>query len=200
MPPSPGRAEITERAALTLRSRRRLEAAPDRAGRKRSINLWNPVEASTLPLTGTAYLAKRCIVDSCTGPRSACPPSGRSGTAGGSSSDRRACGRNSVDERQRNTPTARAAVLSLLGVFLVLGAAYLALLLRAQQVGAWRASLPGGLCPWLVAGWLSSGGRGVAHRHGGRRLGAAGRPRGRHGNRNSRRRHVVLPRCCASRK
>ena len=53
-----------------------------------------------------------------------------------------------------STPTSRAAVLPLLAVFLVLSSAYLALVLRAQRVEAWRVPVPDGLYAWLVAGWV----------------------------------------------
>ncbi len=53
-----------------------------------------------------------------------------------------------------NAPTARAAVLPLLAVFTLLSCAYLALLVRAHHVGAWRARLHPSLFRWVVIGWI----------------------------------------------
>ncbi len=50
-------------------------------------------------------------------------------------------------------PTSQAAVLPLLAVFTLLSLTYLALLLRAQHVRAWRVDVPGGLFRWVVLGW-----------------------------------------------
>ena len=53
-----------------------------------------------------------------------------------------------------NTPTARAAVLALIGVFLATSVVFIAILLRAQQVAAWRTPPSRQLFRWLILGWV----------------------------------------------
>jgi uncharacterized membrane protein len=51
-------------------------------------------------------------------------------------------------------PGTRAAVVPFIGLFLVLSALWLGLVLRAHALGAWRRPMPPHLYPWLVADWL----------------------------------------------
>lgn len=51
-------------------------------------------------------------------------------------------------------PTAGAAVVPFVALFVVIHVLFLTLLIRAHALGAWRIPMPRGLYPWLVAGWL----------------------------------------------
>lgn len=53
-----------------------------------------------------------------------------------------------------NAPTARAAAVSFIALFVVLLFLFLMLVLRAQAVGAWRRPMPDGLFPWVRASWV----------------------------------------------
>lgn len=53
-------------------------------------------------------------------------------------------------------PDARAAALPFIGVFLVLSVLWLALILRAQRVGAWRRPMDRHVFRWIVADWVAS--------------------------------------------
>jgi uncharacterized membrane protein len=55
-------------------------------------------------------------------------------------------------------PTARPAVLLYLGLLTFIACMHLAMLARAQRVGAWREPLPAGLFGWLLGGWGASTG------------------------------------------
>lgn len=52
-----------------------------------------------------------------------------------------------------SAPTARAAVIPFIAVFIVLIALYVFLMERAHRVGAWSSAMPDGLFPWLVTGF-----------------------------------------------
>jgi uncharacterized membrane protein len=61
------------------------------------------------------------------------------------------------------TPGTRAAVLPFIALFILLSALWLALVVRAHAVGAWRVPMPGHVYRWLIADWLASiGALGVA--------------------------------------
>jgi uncharacterized membrane protein len=53
-------------------------------------------------------------------------------------------------------PDTRAAVLPFIALFMILSMLWLALVLRAHAVGAWRIPMPPHLYPWLIADWLAS--------------------------------------------
>jgi uncharacterized membrane protein len=53
-------------------------------------------------------------------------------------------------------PRSRAAVLTFIALFMVLTALWVALVVRAHLVGAWRAPMDSHLFPWLVADWGAS--------------------------------------------
>jgi uncharacterized membrane protein len=53
-----------------------------------------------------------------------------------------------------NTPTARAAAVSFVALFVLLLLLFLLIVLRAQAVGAWRRPMPEGLFPWVRAYWV----------------------------------------------
>jgi uncharacterized membrane protein len=53
-------------------------------------------------------------------------------------------------------PGTRAAVLPFIALFMVLSMLWLALVLRAHAVGAWRSPMPAHVYPWLIADWLAS--------------------------------------------
>jgi uncharacterized membrane protein len=53
-------------------------------------------------------------------------------------------------------PGTRAAVLPFIGLFVLLSALWLALVVRAHVVGAWRTPMPAHLFPWLIGDWLAS--------------------------------------------
>jgi uncharacterized membrane protein len=55
-----------------------------------------------------------------------------------------------------NAPTARAAVMPFIAVFLVLLVLFFVLLLRARAVQAWRRPPPPHLYPWLAGTWLAN--------------------------------------------
>lgn len=50
-------------------------------------------------------------------------------------------------------PTARAAVLPFIAIFLLITLIYLAMFFRARRIGAWRREMPDDVYPWLVLGW-----------------------------------------------
>lgn len=50
-------------------------------------------------------------------------------------------------------PTERVAVLSLVGLFIVLSLLYLLMVVRAQLVGAWREPMPGTVWYWHLLTW-----------------------------------------------
>lgn len=52
-----------------------------------------------------------------------------------------------------HAPTARAAVLPFMAVFLGISALFLLMLLRAHATGIWRRPPPEGLFRWIVLGW-----------------------------------------------
>jgi uncharacterized membrane protein len=52
-------------------------------------------------------------------------------------------------------PGAGVAVVSFIGLFLVLHLLFLALLVRAHATRVWRVAMPPRLYPWLVLGWLA---------------------------------------------
>jgi uncharacterized membrane protein len=54
-----------------------------------------------------------------------------------------------------SAPTARAAVLVFIGVFVLLNVLHLALVLRVRQVGAWRQPVTQRFFYWLVFTWVS---------------------------------------------
>ena len=51
-------------------------------------------------------------------------------------------------------PTAGAAVVPFVALFVLVHVVFLVLLVRAHALRAWRIPMPRGLYPWLVAGWL----------------------------------------------
>jgi uncharacterized membrane protein len=53
-------------------------------------------------------------------------------------------------------PTQRGSVVPYLVLLSIVAILLLLLLLRANAVGAWRAPIPDGLFPWLLAGWGAS--------------------------------------------
>lgn len=58
-------------------------------------------------------------------------------------------------------PTARAAVLPFIAVFLLIAVVYLAMSFRAHRTTAWRREMPDGVFPWLVLGWAGQIGGGL---------------------------------------
>lgn len=52
-------------------------------------------------------------------------------------------------------PSAGAAVLPFIGLFVVLHVLFLAMLVRVHATAAWRIPVPPRLYPWLVMGWLA---------------------------------------------
>jgi uncharacterized membrane protein len=56
-----------------------------------------------------------------------------------------------------SNPTAVAAVVPFIAVFVVLNLLYLWMMERAHRAGAWTDPMPAGLFPWIRAGWLLSG-------------------------------------------
>lgn len=55
-----------------------------------------------------------------------------------------------------SNPTARAAVLPFIGLFVVTLLVWLLLTVRANAVAAWRIPPPPELVPWLVRGWIAN--------------------------------------------
>jgi uncharacterized membrane protein len=52
------------------------------------------------------------------------------------------------------SPTARAAVLPLITVFLAISVLFVVIILWAHHVQAWRQPPPQGVFPWLLGGWV----------------------------------------------
>ncbi len=53
-------------------------------------------------------------------------------------------------------PTSRATVIPFIGIFLLLGSLFLAMVCHAQRRAAWAQPMPAAIYPWVLAGWLGS--------------------------------------------